>query len=176
MRFMPTGLEGLVVVEPEPHADERGSFMRLWDIEELARRGHCERFVQCNMSTSRRAGTLRGMHFQTGAHAEVRLVSCVAGALYDVAVDLRDDSPTFKRWYGVELSAANRRALLVPKGFAHGFLTLADDTAGLYHMSAAYEPEASTGVRFDDPAFGIAWPAPVAVINARDRAWPDFQG
>ena len=128
------------------------------------------------MSYNRRKGTLRGMHFQREPHAETKLVRVVRGAIYDVIIDLRPDSPTFKRWIGVELTAENRRALYVPAGFAHGFQTLADDTEVFYQVSAFYTPGAEGGVRYDDPAFAVSWPLPVSVISAKDAAWPDFTG
>ncbi len=132
--------------------------------------------VQCNASFNARRGTLRGMHYQAEPHGESKLVRCVRGAIFDVAVDLRADSPTFRRWHGVELSAENRLAFYIPAGLAHGFQTLADDTEMLYQMGDPYVPDAARGVRFDDPAFGIEWPAldGERIVSARDRAFPDF--
>jgi dTDP-4-dehydrorhamnose 3,5-epimerase len=164
------------VVEPERHADVRGFFARTFDAEEFARRGLRSTFPQCSVSYNVRAGTLRGMHFQAAPHAEAKLVRCTAGGIYDVAVDLRPDSPTRGRWAGVELTAENRRALYVPEGFAHGFQTLVDAAEVLYQISAPFVPEAARGVRWDDPAFGIEWPeAAERVINERDRTYPDFR-
>ena len=131
--------------------------------------------VQCSTGFNREAGTLRGMHFQTSPHTEAKVVRCTQGTIYDVAVDLRHDSPTFTKWMSVELSADNRRALYIPEGCAHGFQSLTDDAEVLYMMSAYYHPEAATGVRYDDPAFGIEWPEmPTRIISETDRNWPDW--
>lgn len=175
MRFVPTELPGVYVIEPQPHVDERGFFARTWCRDAFAAAGLHADWVQCNVSYNRRAGTLRGMHWQAPPHEEVKLVRCTAGAAYDVVLDLRPDSPTFKRWVAVELTATNRRAVYVPAGCAHGFQTLVDDTELFYQMGARYHPESARGVRWDDPAFGIVWP-PCAqrVISARDRSYPDF--
>lgn len=175
MIFRETTVIGAWVIEPERLADERGFFARAWDGEEFAARGLAPALVQCSLSYTRARGTLRGLHYQTAPHEEAKLVRCTAGAVFDVAVDLRPDSPTFKRWFGVELSAENRLALYVPEGCAHGLLTLTENSEVLYQMSALEAPEAATGVRFDDPAFGIEWPASVVVISDRDRSYPDFE-
>jgi dTDP-4-dehydrorhamnose 3,5-epimerase len=169
-----TAIDGLRVVEPERHEDERGFFARTWDVGDFERHGLNPRVVQCNISYNRRRGTLRGLHYQAAPHEEAKLVRCTAGAIFDVAVDLRSDSPSFRRWWGVELTAENRLALYIPEGCAHGFLTLADDSEVHYQMSEFYAPESALGVRWDDPAFGIDWPAEVAVMNDRDRGYPDF--
>jgi dTDP-4-dehydrorhamnose 3,5-epimerase len=174
MIFRETPVEGAWIVEPERFEDERGFFARTWDVDELAARGLDAALVQCSISFNRLRGTLRGMHYQAAPHEETKLVRCTAGAIFDVAVDLRPDSPTFCAWAGVELSAANRLALYVPRGCAHGFLTLTDDVEIAYQISERYAPDAARGVRFDDPAFGIAWPAEVTVVNERDRTYPDF--
>jgi dTDP-4-dehydrorhamnose 3,5-epimerase len=174
MIFRETTIEGMWVVEPERHEDERGFFARTWDADEFAERGLDARLVQCSLSYNRRRGTLRGMHYQAPPHEEAKLVRCTAGAIFDVAIDLRPRSETFCSWAGVELSAENRLALYVPKGCAHGFLTLTDCAEVVYQMSEVYSPEAARGVRFDDPAFGIEWPGHVVVVNERDRTYPDF--
>ncbi len=175
MNFRETPLPGVLVVESEPHADERGSFVRIWDEAELAQHGLASSPAQWSLSSNTRAGTLRGMHYQEAPHAEAKLVRCVRGALYDVALDLRPDSPTFKRWFAIELREGDAKALYIPEGFAHGFQTLEDDTEVLYAISVPYEASASRGVRWDDPAFGIEWPdAEPRVISERDRTYPDF--
>jgi dTDP-4-dehydrorhamnose 3,5-epimerase len=175
MIFTATGVEGVWVVEPERHEDERGFFARTWDAGEFEQRGLSSRLVQCSVSYNFRRGTLRGLHYQEAPHAEVKLVRCTAGAIFDVAVDLHPDSPSFTRWFGVELTAENRSALYVPEGCAHGFLTLTDDAEVTYQISSPYVPNAGRGVRFDDPAFGIDWPGDVVVVNERDRSYPDFE-
>lgn len=174
MKFTPAPLEGAVVIEAEPRHDERGLFARTWCRRELAAQGLSTALEQCSLSFSPRAGTLRGLHYQAPPHVEVKIVRCTRGAVYDVIVDLRPASPTFCRWFAAELSADNRRMLYVPEGMAHGFLTRAPDTEMYYQMSRAQAPEAARGVRWNDPAFGIAWPGPVELISARDRAYPDF--
>src|SRR5262245_15028203 len=175
MRFLPTTLPGVFVVEPELRADDRGFFARTWCREEFVGAGLVTDWVQCNVSFNRRAGTLRGMHWQAAPHEEVKLVRCTAGAAFDVVLDLRPDSPAFTKWVAVEITAENRRAVYIPGGCAHGFQTLADATELFYHMSAFYHPEAARGVRWDDPAFGITWPPCEArVIAPRDLSFPDF--
>jgi len=174
MRFNETELCGAWLIEPEPARDERGFFARTFCAREFTDRGLTSCFVQHNTSHSGTRGTLRGMHFQRAPHAEVKVVSCLKGALWDVIIDLRPESPTYRRWQGFELTADNRRQLYVPEGFAHGFQTLCDDTEAGYLISAFYAPEAADGVRHDDPAFAIAWPLPVSVISEKDAAWPDF--
>ena len=173
MIFHATQIEGVVVVEPERLEDERGFFARTWDVAEFVERGLNPRLTQCSISYNRVRGTLRGMHFQAAPYEEAKLVRCTAGSLFDVAVDLREGSPTFGEWYGVELSAENRRALYVPEGCAHGFLTLEDGCEAHYQISQTYKPEAARGVRWNDPAFAISWPGEVVVINERDRSYPD---
>lgn len=175
MIFRETKLGGAFVVEPERFEDERGFFARSWSAREFAERGLDPALVECNISFNRRAGTLRGMHYQAAPHGQVKLVRCPRGAVYDVVIDLRPGSPTFRQWVGVELSEENGRMLYVPAEFAHGFQTLADDTEVFYQMSAYYAPESGRGVRWDDPAFGIEWPEAAArLMNARDRNYPDF--
>ena len=177
MIFTETALADAWIVDPERLEDERGFFARTFDAAEFARRGLAAAFPQCSVSFNARAGTLRGMHFQAEPHQEAKLVRCTAGAVYDVIVDLRPGSPTRGRWTAVELSAANRRALYVPEGFAHGFQTLVDASEVFYQISASYEPSAARGVRWDDPAFAIAWPpAEPRILSERDRAYPDFGG
>ena len=175
MRFLPTQLPDAYLLELERHKDERGFFARTWCRDELQEHGLVADLAQCSISRSSRAGTLRGMHFQTAPHEEAKLVRCVAGAIFDVILDLRVDSPTYLRWLGVELDEEGGTALYVPKGFAHGFQTLADDAEVFYMISDRYVPEASSGVRWNDPAFAIDWPhADVRTISERDRAWPDY--
>jgi dTDP-4-dehydrorhamnose 3,5-epimerase len=172
--FRKTTIEGVWIVEPELHEDERGFFARTWDTESFARHGLNGRLVQCSISYNRRRGTLRGMHYQAAPHEEAKLVRCTSGSIFDVAVDLRTGSTTFGRWVGTELSAENRHALYVPEGCAHGFLTLTDDSEVVYQISEFHAPDAARGVRWDDPAIGIDWPGDVLVLNERDRSYPDF--
>lgn len=175
MKFIETELQGLVIVELEPHADERGTFTRTFDAREWEARGMCAEVAQCSISHNFCRGTLRGLHYQDPPYAEAKLVRCSSGAIFDVAVDLRPESPTFCRWFGVDLSDRNSRMLHIPAGFAHGFLTLADETEVAYQISGAYAPAYELGVRWDDPTFAIQWPAPPRVISERDRSLPDFQ-
>jgi dTDP-4-dehydrorhamnose 3,5-epimerase len=174
MRFLPTELAGAVLIEPERREDARGFFARTFCEEEFAAAGLVTRYVQANAAGNRRAGTLRGLHYQVAPHAEVKVVRCTRGAVFDVILDLRPDSPSFRRWQGFELSAENGAMLYVPEGFAHGYQTLADDTELAYQVSRAYAPGAERGIRHDDPAFAISWPRPVAIISEKDAAWPDF--
>ena len=177
MIFQDTSLVGVVVVEPEMLADERGAFARTFCTEEFEARGLDARVAQTNISFNPRAGTLRGMHYQAAPHGEAKLVRVTCGAIYDVAVDLRDSSPTRLGWFGTELSADNHRALYIPAGCAHGFQSLSDDTEVLYLISTAYVPGAGRGVRWDDPAFSIRWPDPPAdgrTMSERDATYPDF--
>jgi dTDP-4-dehydrorhamnose 3,5-epimerase len=175
VRLVRLQVDGAHLVELEPHDDERGFFARLWGREEFAALGLRAELAQVSISRSTRAGTLRGLHFQRPPHQEVKLVRCTMGAIFDVVVDLRPDSPTYGAWDGVELDAARAGALYVPEGCAHGFQTLTDDVDVLYLISHPYVPEAAAGVRWDDQAFAIAWPDAVArTISARDQAWPDY--
>lgn len=174
MKFLKSDLPGAVEIRLEPQADERGLFARAWCQEEFERHGLNSRLVQCNISYNERKGTLRGMHYQDEPFGEAKVVRCTAGAIYDVAIDLRAQSPTYRRWLGVVLSARERNMLYVPEGFAHGFLTLEDHTEIFYQMSEFYHPEAALGVRWDDPAFQIRWPGKIEVISERDRTYPDF--
>jgi dTDP-4-dehydrorhamnose 3,5-epimerase len=172
MKFSETRLKGAFVIEPERLEDERGWFARTFCAEEFVAHGLDPGVAQCNVSYNRRRGTLRGMHYQAPPHAEARLVRCTAGAVYDVIVDIRPRSATFKQWLGVELSAANQKQLYVPEGFAHGFVTLAEDTEFFYQMSEAYSAEATRGFRWNDPAVGIVWPMQPVVVSARDASLP----
>ena len=177
MIFTETELPGAYVIDLEPIEDPRGFFARAWSERELAERGLETHIAQCSLSHNTHAGTLRGMHFQRAPHEEVKLVRCTRGAIHDVIVDLRADSPTFRRWIAVELGEDDRRTLYVPRGFAHGFQTLTEDAEVFYMISEPYVPEAAGGVRWDDPAFSIAWPmAEPSQISERDRSWPDFEG
>ena len=173
MRIDPTDIPGCVVVHPERHEDERGHFARTWDGALFAHFGLNPEVAQCSVSFNRLGGTLRGMHYQAAPHEEAKLVRCTRGVIWDVCLDLRPDSPTFHRWHGEALTADNGVALYVPEGCAHGFLTLDDESEAFYMISAPYVPEAGRGVRYDDPAFGIAWPAEVRVIHPRDAGYPD---
>jgi len=173
--FSETKLKGAFLIEPERLEDERGFFARSWSGEEFGARGLSARLAECNISFNRRKGTLRGMHFQAPPRAQTKLVRCTMGAVYDVIVDLRPGSLTFKQWLGAVLSADNRLMLYVPEGFAHGFQTLEDGSEVFYQMSDIYVPEAARGVRWDDPAFGIEWPPGERIIIARDQGYPDYQ-
>lgn len=176
MIFTELTLSGAYMIEPELHVDERGFFARLWCQEEFAARGLETRLVQCSLSHNRKAGTLRGMHYQVAPYEEVKIVRCTRGAIFDVIIDLRPDSPTSGRHCGVELTALNRKMLYIPRGFAHGFQTLDDDTEVTYQMSEVYHPASARGVRWNDPAFGIAWPpAEPRIIAQRDATYPDFE-
>jgi dTDP-4-dehydrorhamnose 3,5-epimerase len=174
MRFTETKVAGAFLIEPEPIADERGFFARTWCREEFTDHGLTGELAQANISFNHRKGTLRGLHYQAAPHAEAKLVRVTRGAIWDLALDLRRDSPTYLAWFGAELNDANRHMLYVPEGCAHGFLTLTDAAEVAYQMSAPYAAQAARGVRFDDPAFGIEWPGEVVVINERDRTYPDF--
>jgi dTDP-4-dehydrorhamnose 3,5-epimerase len=175
VKFIETELKGAFIIEPERAEDERGFFARTFCVQEFSAHGLDPAVVQCNISYNQRRGTLRGLHYQVPPHAEARLVRCTAGAVYDVVVDIRPDSPTFKRWLGVELSVENRKMFYVPEGYAHGFQTLTDGTELFYQMSKAYAPLAARGIRWDDPAIGISWPMKPLVVSARDRSYPALQ-
>ncbi len=174
MKLHATPLADARLVELEKRGDERGFFARLFCEREFAAAGLEARFVQANNSLSAAAGTLRGMHYQLGAAAEVKLVRCIRGALFDAILDLRPDSPDFGKWFGETLTAENRLMMYVPRGFAHAILTLEPNTEALYLVSAFYAPEAERGVRWNDPRFGIAWPLAPGEVSAKDAAWPDF--
>lgn len=176
MRFAETELPGAFMIELERREDERGFFARAWCEQEFADHGLDTRVSQCNLAHNEKAGTLRGMHYQAPPYAEVKLVRCTSGAVYDVIVDLRPQSSTYMHWIAVELSAENGRALYIPEGFAHGYQTLVDGTETYYQVSAPYAPDAERGVRWDDPVFGIDWPpADDRVISTKDRGWPDYR-
>jgi len=174
MRFEETKLCGAWLIEAEPAHDQRGFFARTFCVREYAERGLVTGFVQHSTSYSQETGTLRGMHFQRAPRGEVKVVSCLRGAIWDVIIDLRPESPTYRRWQGFELTAENQRQLYVPEGFAHGFQTLSDDARVGYLISAFYAPLAASGLRYDDPALAIDWPLPVTAISEKDRSWPDF--
>jgi dTDP-4-dehydrorhamnose 3,5-epimerase len=176
VRFTPLELAGAWLVELEPLEDERGYFARSWCRNEFGEHGLASELAQCSLSRSTYRATLRGLHFQRAPHAEVKLVRCTRGAIFDVIVDLRADSETHARWLGVELDAQRGNALYVPKGFAHGFQTLVDEAEVFYMMSDPYVAEAASGVRWDDPAFAIEWPdAERRTISERDLSWPDYR-
>ena len=174
MRFTETKLAGAFLIEPDRIDDQRGFFARIWSQREFEQRGVDSNLVECNISFNRKKGTLRGLHYQTAPHAQSKLVRCTIGAIFDVIVDLREDSPTFRQWASVRLSADNRALLFIPVGFAHGFQTLTDDSEVFYQMSSYYSAASSRGVRWDDRAFGIDWPEDSRVMNARDQNYPDF--
>ena len=176
MIFHDTELAGVRLIELERRTDERGFFARVWDPAELESAGLNPALAQASVAFNDRRGTLRGLHFQAEPHAEAKLVRCTRGAVFDVVVDLRRDSPTFRRWVGIELREDDGRMLYVPEGLAHGYLTLEDATETLYLISEPYAPDAARGVRWNDPAFVIEWPAKPTVISERDRSWPDFSG
>ena len=176
MRFTATDIDGVVIVDLDVIADERGSFSRLHCPDEFTAVGHPFVPIQTSLSRNTKARTLRGMHYEVAPHAEAKLVRATRGAIFDVAVDLRTDSPTYLRWAGAELSAANGRALLIGKGMAHGFVTLEDDTDVLYQIDRMFEPGHGRGVRWNDTRFGIDWPAAPLVISERDATYPDHEG
>lgn len=174
MLFTPTELAGAYIIDFQQREDARGFFAHAWSRAEFEQHGLTGQIVDINFSYNRSRGTVRGMHFQNAPYAQVKVVRCVRGAIYDAIVDLRPASPTFRRWIGVELTADNHRALYVPEGFAHGFQTLEADCDVLYLVSEIYAPSAEGGVRYDDPAFGVEWPLPATVISERDLAWATF--
>jgi dTDP-4-dehydrorhamnose 3,5-epimerase len=175
MIFQETKLSGVYEINLEPAHDSRGFFARSWCQREFENRGLDPKMVQCNVSFNARKGTLRGMHYQAAPNAEAKLVRCTSGSVYDVVIDLRPKSPTFKEWIAAVLSSEQRNMIYVPEGCAHGFLTLEDKTEVFYQMSEFYSPESARGVRWDDPAFQIVWPANVDVISERDRTYADFE-
>jgi dTDP-4-dehydrorhamnose 3,5-epimerase len=171
MRFLPTPVTGAWLVEPEARADERGSFARLWCRDDFAAQGLRADFVQSNASFNVRKGTLRGLHYQAAPYGEIKLVGCVRGRVFDVIVDMRPASPTYRTWFGAELTPESRRMLYVPEECAHGYLTLEDASEVAYPVTMAYHPGSERGLRWDDPAIGIEWPLTPAVISAKDREW-----
>lgn len=172
MLFSDIGVAGAKLIGPDCHEDDRGRFFRAWCVREFAEHGIDFSPVQANIAYSRQKGTIRGMHYQEAPAVEAKLVRCTRGAIYDVVVDLRRESPTYGKWHAAELSAGNGRMLYVPEGCAHGCQTLESDTEIYYMTSQFYTPSAVRGVRFDDPAFGISWPLPVAAASEQDRCWP----
>jgi dTDP-4-dehydrorhamnose 3,5-epimerase len=175
MHFVELELPDLLLVELDLIQDERGFFARTWCQKEFTERGLSPHLVQCNLSFNHKKGTLRGLHYQAEPHAEDKLVRCTRGSIFDVALDLRPASPTYLHWFGIELTYDNARMLYIPKGFAHGFQTLADNSEVFYQMSHAHHPKSACGVRWDDPAFGIDWPsAAQRIISQKDRDYPDF--
>ena len=175
MVFEEAPLAGVFIIDVEPAVDPRGLFARTYCAHEFTDHGLATTWVQCNTAFNARAGTLRGLHFQRDPHAEIKLVRCTSGALFDVAVDIRPRSPTFGRWFGVELSAENRRQLYIPAGFAHGYQTLTDHTELFYQVSTFYHPQSEDGLRWDDPALDIAWPLPDPIVSDKDRQLPGFE-
>jgi dTDP-4-dehydrorhamnose 3,5-epimerase len=172
MLFRELELGGAFAIELEPHRDERGFFARTWCRKEFAERNLFSDFVQCSLSFNIEAGTLRGLHYQLKPYVETKIVQCVRGAIYDVIVDLRPSSATYLHWIGLELRAPSRRMLYVPADFAHGFQTLEAETEVTYMISEFHRPQATTGIRYDDPSLAIEWPLPIARISARDTSWP----
>lgn len=175
MKFTPLLLEGTFLIEPELIEDDRGFFARSFCVEEFARHGLNPQLVQCNISFNKRKNTLRGMHFQVGDKGEEKLIRCTMGTIYDVLIDLRPQSKTYKKWISIELTAKNRKMLYVPKGLAHGFQTLEDNSEVFYQMSAMFAPEYARGVRWNDPTFSITWPTPIPeVISDKDRHYQNY--
>jgi dTDP-4-dehydrorhamnose 3,5-epimerase len=174
MIFTPTRLEGATLIDPDPTMDERGFFARTFCRDEFAKHGIHFTIVQSSISSNAKRGTLRGMHYQAAPHQEAKLVSCTMGRIYDVIIDVRQDSSTFLQWLAVELTVDNHRMLYIPEGFAHGFQTLEHNTCVSYHMSEPYHPASARGVRWNDPAFGIEWPDDERLISARDQSLPDW--
>jgi dTDP-4-dehydrorhamnose 3,5-epimerase len=175
MKFAPTHLPGVWLIHLECQVDSRGYFARAWCQEEFAAAGLNPRLVQCNLSFNYKRGTLRGMHYQTAPFQEAKLIRCTRGAIYDVALDLQPQSPTFKKWFAVELRPTSPTLLYIGEGYAHGFQTLEDDTEVFYQMSESYYPDAARGVRWNDPAFGIEWPeTSTRILSERDASYPDY--
>jgi dTDP-4-dehydrorhamnose 3,5-epimerase len=175
MKFTETGLKRAFIIEPDRHEDERGFLARTWCQREFEAHGLNSRLVQGSISSNKKKATLRGMHYQLAPHQEAKLVRCTRGSIYDVIIDLRPGSDTFKQWLAVELTSENRKMLYAPEGFAHGYQTLTDHTEVFYQMSEFYHPESASGVRWNDPAFGIHWPEGNRILSDRDRAFPDFR-
>jgi dTDP-4-dehydrorhamnose 3,5-epimerase len=175
MKFTELEIAGAYLVELEPIADERGFFARAFCSREFEEHGLKFNIVQTNDSFNYRKGTLRGLHYQRPPLLEAKLLRCISGAVYDVIADVRTDSPTFMKWTGVKLEASSRRMVLCPGGCAHGYQAIEDRSEVLYHVTHEYVRGAETGIRFDDPAFGISWPISTAIVSAKDRSWPDFR-
>jgi dTDP-4-dehydrorhamnose 3,5-epimerase len=174
MKFTSTKIFGAYLIEIQPLTDERGFFARTFCTNEFQEHGLNSNFVQCNVSFTSQRGTIRGMHYQIAPYTETKLVRCTRGAIYDVILDLRPESPTFKQWVAAELTADNHQMFYIPPGCAHGFQTLVDDTEVFYQMSEVYHADAATGVRWNDPAFGIEMPLNVTTVSERDRSYDDF--
>lgn len=174
MIFTETKLEGVFIIEPERLEDERGFFARTWCQQEFEAHGLNARMAQCSISFNKKRGTLRGMHYQAAPHEEVKVVRCTMGSIYDVIIDLRKHSRTFKQWIAIELTAQNRVALYIPEGFAHGFQTLKDNTEVFYQISEFFVPDSSRGLRWNDPAFNISWPSVDRVISHKDQLYEDL--
>ena len=174
MIFHETKLKNAFIIEPERLKDERGFFARTWCEREFEDHGLNQNLVQCNISFNKKKSTMRGMHYQVAPHKEAKLVRCTMGAIYDVIVDLRPDSHTFKQWVSVELTSENRKMIYIPEDFAHGFLTLEDSTEVFYQMSEFYSSECARGLKWNDPAFNIVWPSDVGIISEKDSQYPDF--
>jgi dTDP-4-dehydrorhamnose 3,5-epimerase len=174
MKFLPLSLRGAYLIDPEPICDERGYFARTFCRKEFQEQGLHPHLEQCSISFNHRKGTLRGMHFQQAPYAEVKLVRCIQGKIFDVIVDLRPDSATYKKWEGVILSSENKRMLYIPEGFAHGFQTLEDNTEIFYQISCPFVPGHAAGVRWNDPALKIAWPTEISVVSSKDQQYPDL--
>ena len=175
MKFEALPIAGAYSVVSEPHEDERGFFARIWSSAEFAERKLAPRLAESSLSHTPTAGTLRGLHYQVAPHEEAKLVMCLRGAIWDVVVDLRPDSPTYRQWHGSQLDVEHLQAIYVPEGLAHGFITLSDDVLVLYQISEPYDQGCARGVRWNDPALGIAWPAEPVIVGARDQSFPDLQ-
>jgi dTDP-4-dehydrorhamnose 3,5-epimerase len=175
MIFRETDLKGAFIVEPEKFEDDRGHFARVFCEKEFESHGFKLNMVQSNIGVSRKKGTLRGLHYQINPYAEVKLIRCITGSIFDVVIDLRPESATYKQWFGIELNSKNSQMLLIPENFAHGYQSLVDDTEVFYQVSQFYAPHAERGVRWDDPAFNIQWPEMAhPIISEKDKSWPDF--
>jgi dTDP-4-dehydrorhamnose 3,5-epimerase len=175
MIFTETKIPGVFVIELEKREDARGYFARAWCEKEFAAHG-LPKFVQTNMSLCRQKGTVRGLHYQVAPHGEAKYMRCIAGAIFDVVVDIRPDSPSYKKWFGVELSAANKKAIFVPEGLPHAYQALTDDAEVIYSTSCFYTPGAERGIRWNDPAFNIEWPIREAIVSDKDAKWADWKG
>ena len=174
MQFTQSRLPGAWIIDITAFRDDRGLFAMTWLPDEFRQHGIEPTLAQCNLAFNHKRGTLRGMHFQQAPHAQAKIIRCTRGALLDVIIDLRPESPAYCQWEAVELTADNRRMLYMPEGIAHGYLTLTDEVEAYYHASSPWAPSAESGVRWDDPAFGVAWPFAPDVISAKDAAWPDY--
>ncbi|WP_045216466.1 dTDP-4-dehydrorhamnose 3,5-epimerase [Desulfonatronovibrio magnus] len=175
MKIITTSLNGAFIITPERINDERGFFARVFCRRELEKIGLIPDVVQCNISFNLKRGTLRGLHFQKSPYGEVKIIRCTSGAVFDVLVDLRSDSATYLKWFGTTLSHDNRKMIYAPKGFAHGYLTLKDNSEVFYQVSEFYSPDHEAGVRWDDPLFKISWPEPVSLISKKDSSYPDYK-